>query len=149
MPGPGDNRKRRKVHRGLAGISAASLGAGHCSVGKHVRPKTNRWETRLFTSCVPPRTNCSLLEGDLGRHLQGILQLCMSQAPMPPDFRTPRTPSPQVQKMLQEGSLRRPITFKPLTLKGFACTNRRIECALGIPEACLDLASWAGEPSSR
>lgn len=149
MPDPGDNRKRRKVHRGLAGISAASLGAGHCSIGKHVRPKTNRWETRLFTSCVlPGPTVLSWRVTWAGIYRAFYSSACpRHQCPLTLGH-PPPTPA-QVQKMLQEGSLRRPVTSKPLTLKGFACTNRRIECALGIPEACLDLASWAGEPSSR
>lgn len=132
MPGPGDNRKKKKreVHRGLAGISAASLGAGHCSVGKHVRHKTNRWETRLFTSCVLPGP--TVLSW---RVTWAGIYRTFYQAPMAPGFRTPPSPPPQVQKMLQEGSLKKKktVTSKPLTWKDLACTKRRIGVCSGIP----------------
>lgn len=120
MPGPGDNRKERKVHRGLAGISAACLGAGHCSVGKHARHKTNHWETR-FHLMGPPRTNCSLLEGDSGRHFTGPPTTLPVLGTNAPRLQGAPLPRPQSKRRSREGTLGTPATSKPLTLK--ACTT--------------------------
>lgn len=143
MPGPGDNRKERKVHRGLAGVAAAGLGAGHCSVGKHGRHKTNLWESRLYTSYALPEPTALSWRMTRAGILQDSLQLCRYLAPRLPDLRTSTHP-PKSRRCCRKAVLRTPATPKLPTLKDLACTNREIGMCFGIPGACLDLASRAG-----